>query len=150
LFFVTTLFLTGCALVLGIAWRPLLPQHEPATLTRMLAGFTFIWRRKPVLGAVSLDLIFAAPGQSLAAFEAAYAHEQYITGRINDLVKLAREEDDTASEVFLQWYVTEQVEEEASADEVLQKLKLMAGAPGGLYMLDQQLGQRSFTPPSAE
>jgi MFS family permease len=61
-----TLFLTGCALVLGIAWRPLLPQHEPATLTRMLAGFTFIWRRKPVLGAVSLDLFAVLLGGATA------------------------------------------------------------------------------------
>jgi MFS family permease len=49
-------FLTGCVLVLGVAWRPPLRQHEPATLAHMLAGFTFIWRRKAVLGAVSLDL----------------------------------------------------------------------------------------------
>jgi len=60
------LFLTGCALVLGIAWRPLLPQHEPATLARMLAGFTFIWRRKPVLGAVSLDLFAVLLGGATA------------------------------------------------------------------------------------
>ncbi|HUS90251.1 MAG TPA: ferritin [Phycisphaerae bacterium] len=85
----------------------------------------------------------------LAAFKAAYAHEQKVTSLINSLVKIAREEGDTASEVLLQWYVTEQVEEEASADQVIQKLKLMADAPGGLFLLDQQLGQRAFTPPPA-
>jgi ferritin len=84
----------------------------------------------------------------LAAFEQAYAHEQGVTGRINDLVKLAREEGDTASEVFLQWYVTEQVEEEASADAVIQELKRMADAPGGLYFLDRELGQRNFSRPA--
>jgi len=84
----------------------------------------------------------------LAVFEAAYAHEQYITGRINDLVKIARAESDTASEIFLQWYVSEQVEEEAHADGIVQKLKRLADAPGGVFMLDQQLGQRTFTPPA--
>ena len=84
----------------------------------------------------------------LAAFEAAYAHEQIVTGRINDLVRLAREENDPASEIFLQWYVTEQVEEENAADTIVQQLKLMADAPGGLFMLDRELGQRVFTPPA--
>jgi ferritin len=89
-------------------------------------------------------------GSPLAAFEAAYKHEQYITGRIHNLVQLARQEGDTASEVFLQWYVTEQVEEEASADEVIQKLKRIGEAPGGMFLLDEQLGQRTFTPPPAQ
>ena len=85
----------------------------------------------------------------LAVLEATYAHEQVVTGRIHDLVKLAREEGDPASEIFLQWYVTEQVEEEASADEVIQKLKMLAGAPGGLFMVDRELARRTFTPPAA-
>lgn len=84
----------------------------------------------------------------LAAFEAAYKHEQYVTGRINDLVKIAREENDTATEIMLQWFVSEQVEEEATADGIVQKLKLVQNAPGGLFMLDRELGARSFTPPS--
>jgi len=86
----------------------------------------------------------------LAAFEAAYKHECYISSRIHDMVKVAREENDVAAEIFLQWYVSEQVEEEANADEVVQKLKRLAGAPGGLYMVDKELGQRTFTPPAGE
>jgi len=86
----------------------------------------------------------------LAAFEAAYKHEQYITGRINDLVKLAREESDNASEIFLQWFVTEQVEEEDSVDKVVRQLKLVGGEGGGLLLLDRELGQRTFTPPPAK
>jgi ferritin len=80
----------------------------------------------------------------LAAFEAAYKHEQYITGCIHNLVKLARDENDTATEVFLQWFVTEQVEEEASADEVIRKIKLSgADKPGHiLYMLDKEMAAR--------
>jgi len=84
----------------------------------------------------------------LAAFETAYKHEQYVTGRINDLVKIAREENDTATEIMLQWFVSEQVEEEASADGIVQNLRLVQGAPGGIFMLDRELGARTFTPPS--
>lgn len=86
----------------------------------------------------------------LAAFQAAYAHECKVTAMINGLVDLARDHKDHASEAFLQWFVNEQVEEEASADEIVQKLKLMADAPGGLFLLDQELAQRVFTPPPAD
>ena len=84
----------------------------------------------------------------LAIFEAAYGHECHISGCIDDLVKLARQEGDNATEIMLQWFVTEQVEEEASADEVVKKLKLMADTPGGLFMLDQELAARVFMPPA--
>ena len=86
----------------------------------------------------------------LAAFEAAHKHEQMITGKINKLVDLAVEDKDHATNNFLQWFVSEQVEEEASANEVVQKLKLMKDAPGGLFMIDRELGQRVFTMPPAE
>jgi len=86
----------------------------------------------------------------LAAFEHALSHEQIVTGRINDLLALAAEENDNASLNFLQWFVGEQVEEEASVDGVIQQLKLMEGAPGALFMLDRELGQRVFTPPTQE
>jgi ferritin len=86
----------------------------------------------------------------LAAFEGAYAHEQHISGRINLLVDVATEAKDYASLPFLQWFVGEQVEEEATADGVVQQLKLVAGAPGGLFMLDREMGQRVFMPPPAE
>jgi ferritin len=78
----------------------------------------------------------------LAAFEAVYAHEQKVTGLIVELVKLAEGEGDAASRAFLQWFVTEQVEEEKSADEIVQKLKLVKDMPPALLMLDGLLGQR--------
>jgi ferritin len=86
----------------------------------------------------------------LAVFGDAYAHEQKVTGLISDLVNLAASENDHATKIFLQWFVTEQVEEEASADEVVQKLKLVGDVAGGLYMLDREMAQRVFTPPAAE
>ena len=86
----------------------------------------------------------------LAVFEATFKHEQKVTGLINELVNIAIEEKDHATNTFLQWFVNEQVEEEASADQVVQQLKMMEKAPGGLFMLDRELGQRVFTPPAAE
>jgi ferritin len=104
-------------------------------------------------GKVTLKAIDGPPTQwesPLAVFEAVYAHEQKVTGLINGLVDLAIKENDHASNTFLQWFVSEQVEEEASADEVVQQLKMMENAPGGMFMLDRELGQRVFTPPAAE
>lgn len=86
----------------------------------------------------------------LAAFENALAHERIVTGRINGLVTMAAEEKDHASVSFLQWFVGEQVEEESSVDAVVQQLKLVAGAPGAMFMLDRELGARTFTPPAAQ
>ncbi|MBN2332278.1 MAG: ferritin [Deltaproteobacteria bacterium] len=85
----------------------------------------------------------------LAAFEAVYKHEQYVTGRIHDLVDIAIEEKDHASNIFLQWFVTEQVEEEASADEIVQQLKLVGDKGNGLFMLNRELGARTFVMPVA-
>jgi ferritin len=84
----------------------------------------------------------------LAAFEAVYAHEVKVTALINKLMDLALAESDHASCNFLQWFVGEQVEEEASADEVLQKLKLVDKTEGGLFLLDREMDGRSFTPPA--
>jgi ferritin len=84
----------------------------------------------------------------LAAFEDALGHEEKVTARINDLVDLALKERDHATHIFLQWFVTEQVEEEASAAEVVQKLRLIADHPASLFLLDQELGRRTFTAPA--
>ena len=80
----------------------------------------------------------------LDVFENVYAHEQKVTGLINDLVTLAHEEKDYATASFLNWYVDEQVEEEANADEIKSKMKLAEGAQGALFMIDKELGMRVF------
>ena len=86
----------------------------------------------------------------LAAFEAAYKHEQLVTNLINKLVDLAITEKDHATNAFLQWFVNEQVEEETTVDSIVQELKMVADAPGALFMIDRELGQRTFTPPTQE
>ena len=86
----------------------------------------------------------------LAAFEAAYDHEQKVTAMINHLVDVAASETDHATENMLQWFVAEQVEEEASADAIVQQLRMVAGAPAAVVMIDHQLAQRTFAAPSAK
>ncbi len=79
----------------------------------------------------------------LEAFQEAYAHEQLISKKINALVDLAIKESDHATNTFLQWFVSEQVEEEATAQAIVGKLELIRDNPMGLLMIDQQLGQRT-------
>jgi len=96
-------------------------------------------------GAVKLDAIkkpaleFKNP---LKAFEEALKHEEHITKCINDLTDLAIAEKDHATQIFLQWFVSEQVEEEANATEMVEKLKLIKDAPGGLFIMDKEAGGR--------
>ena len=104
-------------------------------------------------GRVILQAIEASPTEwdsPSDVFQAALEHEQKVTGLINDLVYLSREERDNASEIFLQWFVSEQVEEEDSVNTILGQLKLIKSSPEALFMLDKDLGQRVFTPPAAE
>jgi ferritin len=96
-------------------------------------------------GRVVLKAIGAPPAEwksALAVFEDSYAHEQKVTGLINRLVDLARAENDHAAEVFLAWFVSEQVEEEANASQIVEKLKMIKEQPQGLLMLDAQLAGR--------
>jgi ferritin len=79
----------------------------------------------------------------LAVFEETLSHEQKVTGLINDLVEIANEAHDHATHIFLQWFVTEQVEEEESAGGVLEQLRLMKGHPGGLFMINRELENRT-------
>lgn len=83
----------------------------------------------------------------LAAFEDSLKHELFITDSINELVNIALEEKDHATNIFLQWFVTEQIEEESNATEIIRKLKLMKDAPGGMFMLDKELATRTLVLP---
>ncbi|MFH0817103.1 MAG: ferritin [Candidatus Micrarchaeota archaeon] len=78
----------------------------------------------------------------LAAFEDAYEHEKKVTQMIYDLGDVAAAEKDKATESFLKWFIDEQVEEEDSANEIVQKLKMVGTSGSGLVMLDKDLGKR--------
>ncbi len=78
----------------------------------------------------------------LAAFEAAYAHEQKVTGLIHDLVDVAHAEKDHATANFLQWFVNEQVEEEANALLIVEQLRQIGDSKDSMFMLDRELAKR--------
>ncbi len=80
-------------------------------------------------------------------FETAYKHEQYVTKLINELMEVAINENDHATKSFLNWFIDEQVEEEASMDKILNQLKMIGGKGQGMLMLDKELAGRAFTPP---
>ncbi len=117
--------------------------------THAMKFFDFINERSGRVGLLALKAPQKEWESPLAAFQDAYEHECLVSGRINDLVNLALDEKDHASNNFLQWFVGEQVEEEASVDAVVQKLKLIGSDGGGLFLIDQELAQRVFTPPAA-
>jgi len=83
-----------------------------------------------------------------AVFEHAYEHEQWVTSNINSLMDLAIELKDHATASFLQWYVDEQVEEEANTSTLAHQIKMVEGS-ASMFMLDRELGARVFTPPTA-
>jgi ferritin len=84
----------------------------------------------------------------LNMFEETLKHEQYITSCINDLTELAVQEKDHASQIFLQWFITEQIEEEENDREIIGKLKMIGDNGYGQLMLDGELATRVFTPPA--
>jgi len=75
-------------------------------------------------------------------FEETLKHEQKVTGLINDLVEVALAEHDHATNIFLHWFVTEQVEEEENVGNVLQQLMLLGDAKNGIFMIDRELAKR--------
>lgn len=83
-------------------------------------------------------------------FEATLKHERHITSKINEIVDLAIEERDHATVSFLNWYVDEQVEEEDTAEGILDQLKMINGQGNGMLMLDREMAARTFTPPAEE
>jgi ferritin len=95
--------------------------------------------------AVELDAIQKPPAtfkSVLDMFEATLKHEQFVTRSLNDLMDLAIAEKDHASQILLQWYITEQVEEEKNDNDVLTMLRMAGSSAGTLLMIDKQLGKR--------
>jgi len=129
------------------SWMRVQAQEETAHAMKF---FKYVCERG---GTVTLEAIGKPPAKwdtPLAVFEAVYAHEQKVTALISKLVDLATGETDHATQNMLQWFVAEQVEEEATAEAILQQLRMVAGAPAALVMLDRQLATRTFKAPAAE
>ncbi len=104
--------------------------------------YNFILERNGDVVLAEIDAPRTEWGSSVEVFEDTLEHEQKVTSLIHDLVGLAIEEKDRATENFLQWFVTEQVEEEASAQTILDQLKMVGDNGAALFMIDGQLAQR--------
>ena len=104
--------------------------------------FDFVLERG---GRVVLQAIEAQPaefGSPIDVFAKVLSHEQMVTARINSLYETAVAEKDYASQIFLQWFISEQVEEEASAGEILEKMKVAGDKGSALMWIDKELGKR--------
>ncbi|MCK4314000.1 ferritin, partial [Candidatus Bathyarchaeota archaeon] len=87
-------------------------------------------------------------GSPLEIFEKTLEHEKFVTKCINDLVNLAIDQKDHATKIFLQWFITEQIEEEANDNDIIATLKLVGKEGNGLFMIDKELATRVFVPPA--
>jgi ferritin len=130
-----TLNLPGCAGWLKIQW-----QEE---VTHGMKLFDMITSRG---GQVTLQALDQPPSEFKSVreiFERVLAHEQKVTGLINALYGLAVKENDYAAQAELQWFVTEQVEEEQTASTIVAQLDMIGESGAALMMLDRQLGSRA-------
>lgn len=103
-------------------------------------------------GELELKEIDAAPtdfGKPVDVFSKVLAHEEHVTNLINNLHEVAVEEKDVAAQIFIQWFVTEQVEEESTASGILEQLKMVGDKSSGLFYLDKELATRTYQPPAA-
>jgi len=127
-------------------WMRVQAQEE---VVHAMKFFDFINDRD---GRVELAAIEGPPVQwdsPVHVFQHAYEHECKVSAMIHDLVRLAEAEKDPAAHTFLQWFVTEQIEEEASAQLMVDKLRLVGDNGAGLFMVDTEAGQRVFVAPAA-
>ncbi len=104
-------------------------------------------------GRVILQAIDQPPSSwdsAQSVFEEVLKHEQKVTGLINNLANQAQDERDHATSIFLQWFISEQVEEEATAGGILDRIRLIGDNSAALLALDQELAARVFVPPAKE
>ncbi|MCD6512569.1 MAG: ferritin [Thermoplasmata archaeon] len=128
-------------------WMKVQAQEE---LTHAMKFFDYLNERG---GRVKLMEIRQPPFEwkSVAEiFREANKHEQYITAKINELMDLAIGEKDHATANMLQWFIEEQVEEEASTDEIATKFEMIGEDGRGVFMLDRELAARKFVDETEE
>ena len=123
-------------------------QQAQEELFHGMKMFDFVCERGGRVTLMAIEKPASKWASPLDAMKNVLSHEQKVTGLINDLVNLAQDERDHATNIFLQWFVSEQVEEEDTAGSMVDKLKLIGKDANGLFMLDTELGQRMFTLPT--
>ena len=111
--------------------------------------YDYVVNRNGIISLGQIDRPDQAWDSPLKAFLKTLEHEEFITRNINELVDLSLSQKDHAAHSFLKFFVDEQVEEESNVHDIIGKLKLIGDSPSGLFMLDNELAQRVFTPPAA-
>ena len=132
----------------GVAnWFFVQTQEELSHAHRI---YTYLIRQNATVSLEAIEKPVVKADTALAMFEKGLEHEKFVTASIHELVDVALEEKDRATEVFLQWFVNEQVEEEENACGIIDQLKLAGEGGSGLFMIDRELSTRVFAPPAAE
>ncbi|RME28330.1 MAG: ferritin [Deltaproteobacteria bacterium] len=126
-------------------WMKAQVQEE---IVHAMKFFDHLAERGAKIELMPLELKKTSWSGPLEVFKDAYEHEQFITGRIHTLAKVADEVGDYAAKPMLQWFIEEQIEEEASTSKVAEDLERAGDNRSVLMMLDRELGQRVFTPPA--
>ena len=127
-----------------VNWLSIQVQEEHAHAMGM---FDYIIERGGTIELEAIEKPKCSWSSPLEAFKDVVAHEQYITSQINELYDVADSEKDRAAQLFLNWYIKEQVEEEASAGDILAHLELIKDDTKALLDLDKELATRVFNPP---
>lgn len=122
-------------------WMLIQAQEE---ITHMHRIFSYIHDKGASVSLGGIDQPPASWESPVECIGETLTHEQFISEKINECVTLALSENDHSTNTMLQWFVAEQVEEEANADDLLQKLIMIGDNSSGLFLLDSELGQRKF------
>ena len=128
------------------AWMSIQAQEE---WTHGMKMYTYLNEQGGKVLLAAIDAPQTEWDSPLAAFEAVYTHEQHVTSLINNLANIAADERDHATGIFLQWFITEQIEEESTASSIVEKLKMVGDHPQGIFMMDQELGKRPTAAPDS-
>lgn len=126
-------------------WFRMQYEEEVIHMTKM---FDYVMQQGGEAHLMQIDEPPKEFGDILNIFKASLEHEQFITKSINELLDVAVEEKDHATQVFLQWYISEQVEEEANVTDMVDRLKMAGDNGGALMMLDDKFGQRQPPAPA--
>lgn len=127
-------------------WFRIQYEEEIIHMTKM---FDYVMQHGGEARLMKIDEPPADFGSVSGTFEASLKHERFVTQSINELLDVAVEEKDHATQVFLQWFITEQVEEEANVKEIVERLKMIGDNGAALMMIDDKLSQRLPPAPAA-
>ena len=131
--------------LLGFAnWMRVQAQEEQA---HAMFIYDFLLDRGEKIVLTAIDAPQTTWSNPLAVVEEVLKHEIYVTSLINNIVSVAEEVKDRATMSYMNWFVDEQVEEEANAKEIIDKLKLIGDDKSALYLLDKDLAARVFVQP---